>query len=148
MDSPPDDTGQPPTNVLPFLLAPLSPSSFVNVSDAITMSCSEDDINKKIRLSRKRVRKERHRTSKLNITVNSQSTSLNNVPCFPYLSNIGPTHPSPATLSDSTSPSTKSIGRLEYNNNDIGPFIIHCQRIEVSPSAGSELYPVSFAEIL
>ncbi|GBP34351.1 hypothetical protein EVAR_7403_1 [Eumeta japonica] len=47
MDGPPDDTGQPPTNVLPSLLAPPSPALFVTVSHAITMSCSEDEINKK-----------------------------------------------------------------------------------------------------
>ncbi|GBP24489.1 hypothetical protein EVAR_20813_1 [Eumeta japonica] len=47
IDDPPNDTGQPPTNVLLFLLAPPSPASFVTVSDASTMSCSEDEINKR-----------------------------------------------------------------------------------------------------
>ncbi|GBP34965.1 hypothetical protein EVAR_28430_1 [Eumeta japonica] len=118
MDDPLDDTGQPPTNVLPSLLAPPSPASFVTVSDATTMSCSEDEINKKKRLSKKRARKERHRTNfKLNITVSSQSFALNNVPSLLHLSTIGPTQPFLATP-DSTSPLTKSLGRLEYNNND------------------------------
>ncbi|GBP82951.1 hypothetical protein EVAR_99742_1 [Eumeta japonica] len=47
MKEPPDDSGQPSTNVLPFLLAPLSPASFVTVYNATTMSCSEVEINKK-----------------------------------------------------------------------------------------------------
>ncbi|GBP22615.1 Probable RNA-directed DNA polymerase from transposon X-element [Eumeta japonica] len=61
MDDPPDDTGRPPTNFLPSLLAPPSPASFVTVSDATTMS------------------------SKLNTTVSSQPPSLNDVPSLSSL---------------------------------------------------------------
>ncbi|GBP61811.1 Cytosolic carboxypeptidase Nna1 [Eumeta japonica] len=54
INDPPGDTGQPPTNVLSSLLVPPSPASFVTVSDAATMSCSENEINKKKGLSKKR----------------------------------------------------------------------------------------------
>ncbi|GBP60814.1 hypothetical protein EVAR_85075_1 [Eumeta japonica] len=87
MDDPPDDTGQPPTNVLPSLLAPPSLASFVTVSDATTMYCSEDEINKK---------------------KSSQPPSLNDVPFLPHLSIKGSTQPSLATP-DSTSPSAIKI---------------------------------------
>ncbi|GBP41034.1 hypothetical protein EVAR_82994_1 [Eumeta japonica] len=112
------------------------------------MSYSEDEINK--RLSKKRAPKERHRiNSKLNITVRSQPLPLKDVPSLSYLSNIGPIQLYSASPFDSTSPSTKSIRRLEdNNNNDIGSFIIHCQGIKASPSAGSVLHAVSFGKIL
>ncbi|GBP65998.1 hypothetical protein EVAR_47498_1 [Eumeta japonica] len=127
MDDPPDDTSQPPINFLPCLLAPPSLASLLTVSDANTMPCSEDEINKKKRLSIKRARKERHRTnSKLNITVSSQPPSPNDVPSLPHLSTIGPTQTSLATPSYSTILSTRSIWRLKYNKSDIGPFVIHC----------------------
>ncbi|GBP24308.1 hypothetical protein EVAR_9406_1 [Eumeta japonica] len=54
----------------------------------------------------------------------------------------------PLQLLDTTSPSTKSEGCLEYINNDRGSFVIHCQKIECSPSTGSVLHPVSFGKIL
>ncbi|GBP62279.1 hypothetical protein EVAR_8618_1 [Eumeta japonica] len=47
MDDTPDDTGHPPTNVLPSFLAPSSPASFISVSDATTMSYSDDEISEK-----------------------------------------------------------------------------------------------------
>ncbi|GBP60685.1 hypothetical protein EVAR_55755_1 [Eumeta japonica] len=127
MDDLPDDMGQLLTNVLLFLLAPHSPASFVTVSDAATMSRSEDEMNKK---------------------KSSQSPSLNDVPSLPHLTNVDPTEPLPATPLDTTSPPTKSVGCLEYNNNDRGPFVIRCQRIEASPSAGSVLHSVFFGKIL
>ncbi|GBP81504.1 hypothetical protein EVAR_64213_1 [Eumeta japonica] len=114
MDDPPDDTGQPPANVLPSLLAPPSPASFTLFPMLQLFS--------------------------------SQPPLLNDVPSLPHLSTIAP-QPSLATP-DLTSPSTKSVRRLEYNNNDTGSFIINCQRIEASPFAGSVLHPMSFGEIL
>ncbi|GBP05137.1 hypothetical protein EVAR_3453_1 [Eumeta japonica] len=49
---------------------------------------TEDEINKMERLSKKRHRKERHRTnSKLNIIVSSHPSSFNDVPSLPHLSN-------------------------------------------------------------
>ncbi|GBP91002.1 hypothetical protein EVAR_69891_1 [Eumeta japonica] len=56
MDHPPDDTGQPSINVLPSLLGPPSPASFVTVSGATTMSCSENEINKKKRFTKAQCR--------------------------------------------------------------------------------------------
>ncbi|GBP03919.1 hypothetical protein EVAR_74722_1 [Eumeta japonica] len=124
MDDPPDDTAQLPIYVLPSFSAPPSPAPFVTISHARTTTCSEDEINEKKRLSKKRAHKERHRTnSKLNITGSSRPPSLNDVPFLTHLSAIGPTQPSFATHSDSTSPSTKSEGR-------------------------SVLHPVSFGKIL
>ncbi|GBP33543.1 hypothetical protein EVAR_28698_1 [Eumeta japonica] len=135
-------------NVLPSLLTPPSPAFPLSLFPMLHYVLL-DEMNKKKRLSKKRARKERHRiNSKLNITVSSQLPSLNDVSFLPHLSNVGPIQPSPATPSDTTSPSTKSVGRLEYNNNDIGPFVIHCQRIEASPSAGSVPHPVCFGKIL
>ncbi|GBP16831.1 hypothetical protein EVAR_13215_1 [Eumeta japonica] len=64
MDDPPDDTYG---------------STSVTITDATTMSCSVDEINKK---------------------KSSQPPSLNDVPSLSRLSNIGPIQPSPATLSD------------------------------------------------
>ncbi|GBP68227.1 hypothetical protein EVAR_50372_1 [Eumeta japonica] len=137
----PDDMGQPSTNVLSSLLVPPSRTSFVTVCDATIMSCSEDEINKTKRLSEKRARKERHRSNpKLNITASPQPPSLNDVLSLPHLSNVSPIQPSPA-VPDTTSPSTKNVARLEYNNNNRDPLVIHCQMIKGSPFLrGSRLH--------
>ncbi|GBP26295.1 hypothetical protein EVAR_95464_1 [Eumeta japonica] len=86
MDDPPDNAGQPPTNVLPSLLALPSPASFAAVSDATTMFCSEDKINKKKRLSKKRA------TLQIKIVLSFQKLkaieanfySINTLPLFNY----------------------------------------------------------------
>ncbi|GBP33602.1 hypothetical protein EVAR_32100_1 [Eumeta japonica] len=119
-DDPPDDMDQPPTNVLLSVLVPALLASFVTLSDATTICCSENETSIKKKVIEKSAGKERHRSnSKLNATVSSQPPSLTYVQSLPHHSKVGPTRPSPfPTPSDTTSPSTKSVGRLDCNNNE------------------------------
>lgn len=40
------------------------------------------------------------------------------------------------------------VARQKYVNSDAGPFVVHVQKIEQSPSAGTTLHPVTFGRFL
>lgn len=50
---------------------------------------------------------------------------------------------------DSTSvPQNTQIGRKEYIPSDVAPYVVHVQRIEVSPNDGTYLHPITFGNFL
>lgn len=56
----------------------------------------------------------------------------------------------PPTQSETQTPTSPftPIGREKYSERDPGPYIVHVQRIEVSPDAGTVLHPVAFGFFL
>ena len=57
--------------------------------------------------------------------------------------------PTGANNAQITHTSTNSpVGRTDYCSKDAGPFTLHVQRIEESPSSGATLHPVNFGHFL
>ncbi|GBP95171.1 hypothetical protein EVAR_64519_1 [Eumeta japonica] len=64
-----------------------------------------------------------------------QLPRVNDATSPPHFSNVVPSQSSYTIPSPTSNSPTKSIGRLEYNNDDKGPFIVYFQRVEAFPSA-------------
>lgn len=140
-----------------------SPAYFVTISNSVSENESSMDTDGSVnKISRKRSRKicklcnkkkRKHHNSSSDETITeigchcreSDSSNENTA----KITNLNPNETK--KLKENTivvPPSPPQIGRKEYNNTDVAPYVIHVQRKESSPSDGSTLHPVTFGKFL
>lgn len=136
------------------------PSYFVNITNdesSMDTDTSIDKNNPRKRLSANRKickhcnKKRRHHGS----SKSNKKPSTNDCHCVDeeIISKsdtkpvVEPIIPSLATDKSSNTP-RPLIGRMEYNNTDVTPFVVHIQKQTVSPDDNATLHPITFGRFL